>query len=49
MNREEAKEYLSKIAHSLGGIGVEYYTEKDGDKMIEAINVLYYGESEEEY
>ena len=40
MNRDEATEYLIDISYKFGNISVEYLTEKDGEKMREAINVL---------
>ena len=42
MNRKEAREFLLEIANSLGTMGIEKYSDKDGNKAIEAINVLYY-------
>ena len=40
MEREEAKEFLINISYKLGNMSVEYLTEKDGEKMREAIEVL---------
>lgn len=40
MTREEAKEFLIFISRTLGNMGIEYLTEKDGEKMREAIKVL---------
>ena len=40
MTREEAQEFLTKISYALGNMSVEYLTEKDGEKMREAIMVL---------
>lgn len=40
MTREEAIEFLTKISYVLGTISVEYLSEKDGEKMREAIKVL---------
>ena len=40
MTREEAQEFLTKISYMLGNASVEYLTEKDGEKMREAIMVL---------
>lgn len=40
MTREEAKEYLINISYKLGNMSIEYLTEKDGEKMREAINTL---------
>ena len=37
---EEAVEYLTAISYKFGTTGVEYLTEKDGEKMREAIEVL---------
>lgn len=40
MTREEAIEFLTKISYALGTMAVEYLSEKDGEKMREAIKVL---------
>jgi len=40
MAREEAKEYLINISYKLGSMSIEYLTEKDGEKMREAIYAL---------
>ena len=40
MTREEAKSFLIDISYKLGNMSVEYLTEKDGEKMREAIKVL---------
>ena len=40
MMKEEAIEFLTKISYVLGTIAVEYLSEKDGEKMREAIKVL---------
>ena len=40
MTREEAKEFLTSISWKLGNMSIEYLSEKDGDKMREAIEVL---------
>ena len=40
MTREEAIEILTKISCALGTMAVEYLSEKDGEKMREAIKVL---------
>lgn len=40
MTREQAIEILTKISYALGTMAVEYLSEKDGEKMREAINVL---------
>ena len=40
MNREEAKEFLIAISYKLGNMSIEYLTEKDGEKMREAIKAL---------
>jgi hypothetical protein len=40
MTREEAKEYLINISYKLGTMGIEYLTEKDGEKMRDAIHAL---------
>lgn len=44
MNKEEAREFLLDIDTSIGTTGIEQYSDKDGDKAIEAINILYYGD-----
>ena len=40
MNNEEAKDFLINISYKLGNMAVEYLTEKDGEKMREAIKAL---------
>ena len=40
MTREEAKGYLMNISYQLGTMSVIYLSEKDGEKMREAINAL---------
>lgn len=40
MTIEEATKHLMRISYLLGSIGVEYLTEKDGEKIREAIKVL---------
>jgi hypothetical protein len=40
MTREEAKSYLMAISHILDSMAIEYLTEKDGEKMREAITSL---------
>lgn len=40
MTEEEAIEFLTKISYALGTMAVEYLSEKDGEKMREAIKVL---------
>jgi len=40
MTREEAKEFLIDVSYKLGNMAVEYLTEKDGEKMREAIKAL---------
>lgn len=40
MTREEAKGYLMNISYQLGTTSVEYLSEKDGEKMREAIEAL---------
>lgn len=40
MTREETIEFLTKISYVLGTMAVEYLSEKDGEKMREAIKVL---------
>ena len=41
MKKEEAKSFLIDISYKLGSMAVEYLTEKDGEKMREAIETLY--------
>ena len=48
MTREEAKEFLVNISYKLGNMSIEYLTEKDGEKMREAIAILERTEGEEE-
>lgn len=40
MTNEEAKEYLLNVSYMIGTTAVEYMTQKDGDKIREAIKVL---------
>lgn len=40
MAKEEAKSFLIDISYKLGNMAVEYLTEKDGEKMREAIETL---------
>ncbi len=40
MTREEAREFLLSIANQLGCIGVENLTDRDGDRMRDAIKAL---------
>lgn len=40
MTHEEAKEFLIIISYKLGNMSIEYLTEKDGEKMREAIKAL---------
>jgi hypothetical protein len=40
MTEENAKEYLINISYKLGTMGIECLTEKDGEKMREAIRTL---------
>ena len=40
MTREEAEKYLIDISYQIGTMGIEYLTEKDGEKMREAIEAL---------
>jgi hypothetical protein len=40
MTGENAKEYLINISYKLGTMGIEYLTEKDGEKMRDAIHAL---------
>jgi hypothetical protein len=36
----DAKEYLINMSYKLGNMSIEYLTEKDGEKMREAIRIL---------
>ena len=45
MNKEEAKNFIIDISYELGNMAVEYLTEKDGEKMREAVEVLEQGET----
>jgi len=40
MIRRDAKEYLINMSYKLGTMAIEYLTEKDGEKMREAIRAL---------
>ena len=40
MTNEEAKSFLINISYQLGNMGVEYLSEKDGEKMREAIKAI---------
>jgi len=40
MTREESKEFLITISYKFGNMSIEYLTEKDGEKMREAIKAL---------
>ena len=40
MNIKEAKEYLLNVSYMIGTTAVEYMTQKDGNKIREAIEVL---------
>ena len=40
MTIEEAIEFLTKISYTLGTMSVEYLSEKDGEKMREAIEAI---------
>lgn len=42
MNREEAWRYLLEVASKIGSISAETLCDKDRDKVIEAINILYW-------
>lgn len=49
MNRQEAYDILMNYANGIGTMAVEYWSEqKDGQKMIECINVLMYQKEESE-
>lgn len=41
MTNIEAKEYLLNVSYMIGTTAVEYMTQKDGDKIREAIKVLW--------
>jgi rubrerythrin len=40
MTVEEAKDFLIDMSYKLGNMSIEYLTEKDGEKMREAIKAL---------
>ena len=40
MTKEEAIEFLTEISYALGNMSVEYLSEKDGEKMRDAIKIL---------
>lgn len=42
MSREEAVNYLLGIASMIGSVSAETLSDKDRDKAIEAINILYF-------
>ena len=42
MNREEAWRYLLEVASKIGSISAETLCDKDRDKVIEAINIVYW-------
>lgn len=48
MSRDEAREYLHGISWDIGTVGIEHYSDKDGYKMREAIEVLYSQEGKDE-
>ena len=49
MTKEEAKKYLIDISYALGNMSIEYLTEKDGEKMREAIETLEQEPCEEQH
>ncbi len=42
MTREEAYQILLDYISSVGGCGVEYWSDKDAEKMRECVRVLMY-------
>lgn len=42
MNRKEARDYLLEVVSKIGSVSDETLSDKDRDKAIEAINILYY-------
>lgn len=42
MTKDEARKILLSVANDLGTTSIECYSEKDGNKMRDAIDVLYY-------
>lgn len=40
MTKQEAKEFVRDVANSMGSIGMEYWTDKTGEKLLEAVNTL---------
>jgi hypothetical protein len=44
MTREEAKEFIQDIANGMGSMTMEYWSEKTGDKLREALDVLEQGD-----
>lgn len=40
MTKKEARSFLIDISYKLGNMAVEYLTEKDGEKMREAVKIL---------
>ena len=39
MTKEEAKSFLINISYKFGNMAIEYLTEKDGEKMREAVDI----------
>ena len=46
MTKEEAKSFLIDISYDFGNMAIEYLTEKDGEKMREAVETLEQGSCE---
>lgn len=44
MSREEAYSTMLNYISSVGGIGVEYWTGKDADKMRKCLRIIMFGE-----
>lgn len=47
MNREKAYSIMLNYISSVGGCGVEYWTDEDAKKMRECLNVIMFGNMEE--
>lgn len=47
MTKKEAYDIMMKYTWTIGSVGVEEWSDKDGNKMRECLNVLMYGEIEE--
>lgn len=46
MSREKAYSTMLNYVSSVGGCGVEYWSDKDADKMMECLRILMFGEGD---